>query len=65
MRYSDFEDALKKAGWQATLDAQHAGLRQLWEKAFPLHAKIEDLEDTLGKVEAECYHLQDMLGDLT
>lgn len=65
MRYSDFEDATKKAGWQATLDAKRTGLRQLWEKTFPLHAKIEDLEDTLDKVEAECCHLQDMLGDLT
>mgnify|MGYP003402592278 CR=1 FL=1 len=65
MKYSEFKDALQKAGWKAVLDAQHTGIREVWEKAFPLHAEIEELETALYKVEAECYHLQDMLGDLT
>ncbi len=35
MRYDDFVAAVKAAGWRDTADAQHDGIRKLWEELFP------------------------------
>lgn len=45
MKFEQFVNKLQAAGWKDTGDAQHDGIYKLWKELFPLHAKIEDLEE--------------------
>lgn len=42
MKLEDFIDALYKAGWQATTDAQHEKIEKMWRNLFPVVAELED-----------------------
>ena len=35
MRFDDFVAALQAAGWRDTCDAQHSGIKLLWERMHP------------------------------
>lgn len=46
MKFNDFVDAVREAGWRNVNDAQHTGLKKLHKKLFPVVAELEsDMED--------------------
>ena len=42
MRFDDFVDEIRAAGWKNLNDAQHTGIRKVWEKLFPVIAEMEN-----------------------
>ena len=51
MTFEAFVRSLQESGWKATLDAQHEGIRMLWEKMFPVMAQMEeDATDLRGQL---------------
>ena len=51
MKFEAFVQSLQESGWKATLDAQHTGVRMLWEKMFPALAQMEeDTADLRGQL---------------
>lgn len=42
MEFEEFVKALHQHGWGQVSDAQHTEIRKLWEKMFPVIAKLSD-----------------------
>ena len=42
MRFDDFINEVYLAGWRPIGDAQHAPIRKVWVKLFPVIAALED-----------------------
>lgn len=51
MKLKDFIEALTEAGWEATSDAQHEGIKSLHEQIFPVVSGLEeDVQDLLSEI---------------
>ena len=50
MTYTEFVNAVREGGWTDSGDAQHKGIRNLWEQLFPEHAMIETLEQDVERL---------------
>jgi hypothetical protein len=50
MEYEEFIAALQDAGWRDTCDAQHDNIRALWERLFPLHAKLQKYDHLVENI---------------
>lgn len=46
MRFNEFVKRLEQAGWRGSCDAQHSGIKKMWEELFPVVAELEkELQD--------------------
>jgi hypothetical protein len=47
MKFEDFIKSIEDAGWQATCDAQHSNIENIWRTMFPVVAALQDEVDEL------------------
>ena len=51
MKFHDFIDALYQCGWRKLCDAHPINVRVLWEKLFPAHVEMENIQEQLDRTQ--------------